>query len=372
MNDMKLVETKNCPVCESLLRERSQDMAVGRGEDLQGRYYLKPAAAALGMSLEELTKRIQTYRCLSCGNYFCDPWFNPQLASLLFGVAAPDHLFAWGNFENWLHRRSPAQDRMQELFDIVIRMIGPITNYAEFGCPFQGLLMQFKGMEAKPFQRIMLFSKALNRQPDVRWSRITWLYNAQARWCGYIAVFSLHFRGVLVKLANLTKTRSIRSIPTSSDVVSNTTLLPTQRFLLTRDTTMGWGSNCVRFGASCRYFAQTILGAKVIPLEEAHRKELPRFDLIGIFNILDHTTFPMDIVRKSLELADHVLVVTHRAALAGKQHLYAFSDEFVSWLNQVFDGASANDLSDLVGKDGKDNIYVIISRKGRSDNAYQR
>lgn len=138
--------------------------------------------------------------------------------------------------------------------------------------------------------------------------------------------------------------------------------LPAKRYLLTRDTTLGWGSNCVRFGATCRYFAQTVLGADVIPMEEIHRRAVLNFDLIGIFNNLDHTSSPLDIVRSALEMADHVLLVTHRAALAGKQHLYAFSDEFSVWLNQLLDGVSTKDLSSVMGADGKDFMYVLISR----------
>lgn len=117
---------------------------------------------------------------------------------------------------------------------------------------------------------------------------------------------------------------------------------------------MGWGSNCVRYGASCRYFARTVLDAHVIPINEADRTGLPRFDLIGIFNSLDHTTFPMDVIRRCLGLAEHVLIVTHHATLAGKQHWFAFSDDFAAWLGKSLEGITAESLHDEVGGGRRD------------------
>lgn len=374
MNNMKLVETKNCPVCGGVERVASDGMARMRlkGPPLEGLHYLKHVAATLGVSVDELVERVNTYRCLSCGNYFCDPWFSPELASSLFCADAPDHLFAWGGFENWLHRRPPVQTLNERLYTMVTRKIGPISSYAEFGCPFQGFLIEWKGHEAAPSERISSFARALYREPDVRWSKITRLYNAGQRWCGRLAVFSLRIRGALVRLATLkeelNKGGSIKDgLAEYEDIVSS---LPRLRYLLTQDTTKGWGSNCVRYGASCRYFAHRVLGADVIPMDEAQRNGFPHFDLIGIFNSLDHTTFPLDVIRSSLKLADHVLIVTHRATHAGKQHLYAFSDDFPEWLNKSLGGTLAEDMNIEVDVEGhRDYNIILLTKKAGTHDA---
>ncbi len=145
-------------------------------------------------------------------------------------------------------------------------------------------------------------------------------------------------------------------IPTSS--------LPARRSLLTQDTTKGWGNNCVRYGAGCRYFAHTVLGADVIPIDDVHRNGFLNFDLVGIFNILDHTTFPLEVIRKSLELSDKVLVVTHNAIHAGKQHLFAFGDDFAGWLDKSLEEISVEDLYSEVDAVGvRDYNYILLSKK---------
>jgi hypothetical protein len=120
----------------------------------------------------------------------------------------------------------------------------------------------------------------------------------------------------------------------------------------------------VRYGSSCQYFAHTVLGAHVIPLGEAYQSGILHFDLIGIFNSLDHTVFPLDVIHKSLQLADHVLVVTHHARHAGKQHLYAFGDDFTGWLNRSLQGVSAEDLCSEMDVEGdREYNYILLSRK---------
>jgi hypothetical protein len=354
----RLVRTSRCPICGSGQFEASDGMATGRDGDLQGIHYIKHGAAALGMSVEQFVEHATTYRCLSCRNYFCDPWFSPELAASLFCVDAPDHLFAWGAFENWLHRRPPGETRNERLYMTVRERIGPIASYAEFACPFQGFLMTWRGHEMPPARRLDTFSAALRRPPDVRWSRISRVYNALQRGSGRIAVLALRARGLLVKLSMGLRGSRGKSSERMSDVGS----LPQRRYLLTRDTSIGWGSNCVRFGGSCRYFASTVLGASVLPMHEARSVAAARFDLIGVFNSLDHTAAPLEVIRELLQLSKHVLLVTHYAKHAGKQHWFAFSDDFSSWLREALPGVAVEDLVAEPDRGEETGNYILLSK----------
>lgn len=357
MKGFALVEVGRCPVCGGSEREPTDGMSVARGRQLQGLYYLRPVAAELGITVEEFTEQAKSYKCLGCGNFYCDPWLNPELSSAIFNAQGPDHLFAWTNFEIWLHRRPPFRTN-ELLYEIVLKRVGRIATYAEFGCPFQGFLMRFRQQEATPSQRLSLFSRALRRPPDARWMLIPRLYNAAQRWLGRLAVMSLRSRGFLVLLQE--KLRGSGGADRSDATVLP---MPKQRYLLTRDTHVGWGSNCVRYGASCRYFAHTVLGAHVLPMEDVYARGGLTFDLIGIFNTLDHTSFPLDVVRKSLQLARHVLLVTHHARHAGKQHSYAFGDDFARWLETSLDDVSAVDLYREIEPATHDNNYILLSRR---------
>lgn len=346
MNNVKLVGIKKCPVCGGVDREISNGMSSENGL-----HYLKHAAAALGLSVEDMVARAKVYRCLSCGSYFCDPWLSPELASLLFCAGSPDHIAGWANFESWLPRNRNLTGR---LYSIVTRRIGPISTYAEFGCPFQGFLLQFKEYETSPSERISLFARALNRQPDVRWSRIPRFYNRVQCWCGRLAVLAFRFIALLASWqGHIRRDNDVRVVTP-----------PRHRYLLTQENTNGWGSNCVRYGASCRYFAHTMCDASVIPINELiYQNGSQRFDLIGIFNTLDHTMFPLDLLKKALELSDYILVVGHTGTGAGKQHLFSFCDDCVAWLNRELDGISAVDLNSEIDPEGIDNNhYILVSR----------
>lgn len=318
-----------------------------------GYHYLKHAAVRLGVSVAELGERAKVFKCSVCGSYYCDPWLSPELASQVFCAGAPDHIAGWGNFEEWLSNAAPnvIEARNRHLYSMLSDRIGPIRSYAEFGCPFQGWLLLMRGAQLKPKERIRSFSKALQREPDVRWSKVTRIYHAAERWPRRLAIAYLKVRAWKESLRRKKVAEMIQPFPA-------------KRVFLTEDTTRGWGSNCVRYGASCRYFASQVLDAEVIPLAEARAEPAFRFDVVGIFNNLDHTRAPVDVLRRCLELANHVLIVTHNASHAGRQHQYAFGAEFPAWLQSAVGGVDVFDLRHEPGFDALSHDYdcILVSK----------
>jgi hypothetical protein len=194
----------------------------------------------------------------------------------------------------------------------------------------------------------------LDKEPDARWSNVTRIYHRGERWLRKLMAGYLR--------ARYWKEQIRRPV-----VPARLGPVPAQRVFLTEDTSRGWGSNCVRYGASCRYFARQTLSADVIPLAQATAIASFQFDLIGVFNSLDHTTAPVNVIRNCLSIASHVLVVTHHASHAGRQHLYAFADNFPAWLGQQLPNAVTHDLAGEVesGNLPSDCNYILVSRSGQ-------
>lgn len=344
-----LKEINQCPVCNSVQRKDFDGMSTRK---TAGYHYLKPAAELLNRTVEDLVEEIKVYQCTNCLNFYCNPWLNSELSSHVFCVGAPDHIAGWGNLEQWISSVNPnaVEKRNNLIFKLVLDKLGPIYNYAEFGCPFQGFLMTMKSWDLPTRQeRLDKFSYALKQQNDPRWTKYAKIYNILEGIAKKIIVWTFVLRSLKKDQLDV-KTRNYAH------------QAPLNRKFLTEDTNIGWGVNCVRYGSSCRYFANRLMDVDVLPLSEFERNFSYKFDLIGIFNFLDHITAPLEMIKRCLGASSNLLIITHRASHAGRQHLWAFSDRFPEWIRENFSYAEVYDLS--IGQDlPKDYQYILITQK---------
>lgn len=344
-----LTKIKFCPVCGSKDRILSYGMSVEQGKNLQGRYYLIHIAKMLGKSVENFASDIKIHQCLNCKTYFCDPWIEKSVAKKIFNNYSADHLFAWANFESWLHRYSPQQLLLHNLFELIEKKIGKVEKYAEFGCPFQGFLLHFRGYELTPKARLKTFLNALLKVKDKRWSPMVLIYNYVTNFAGFVYVSLLSFRGFLVYL--LGRSKKIGG-----------GMSPANRYLIGKETSIGWGGNCVRFGGTCKYFADTVLSAQNISFDELSELNENAFDLIGCFNIIDHHLDPLSVIKKHLKVSRNVLLVTHKPIYAGKQHLFALGDEFVDYLKKSLPGIKVDNLNLTMKSFDPYNNYILLGK----------
>ncbi len=350
---MSLVPITHCPVCCSADRLPASDGIASRRKDT-GRHYLVHAAERLGVTIDQALEAIRVYQCSRCRSYYCDPWLSPQIAAYIFTEGAPDHIAGWANFEHWLGSPQPnsVEAANNQLYRKLLKKIGPITSYAEYACPFQGFLLLFGRLETTPAMRVSAFSRAIHRRSDIRWTIGPRLHHAAQKLA--------HWATIIYHQLRVMKHGQI--LPFESVVE-----LPTTRRLLTQGSAKAWGSNCVRYGASCSYFASKLLGADVQPFDEnlRHVDKCPdqAVDLLGIFDILDHTEDPMSVIINAMKIARHVVIVTHHAEVAGKQHLFAFHESFSSWLESTLNSARVTDLTpEMLASGHRDYIYLLISR----------
>lgn len=351
---MGLVAINECPVCGGGERLPANDGIASRRRDT-GRFYLEHAAARLGVTLDQALDAINVFQCQACKSYYCDPWLDPAVATQIFTVDAPDHLAGWANFEHWLSSPHPntVEAANNHLYRILLKRIGGIKNYAEYACPFQGFLLLFGRLESSTKQRVTAFSQAIHRSADVRWTNGQRIHHSLQKLAHRMAVTYHRLRAL----------KNGESSYTECSVV-----LPEKRQLLTEGSTKAWGNNCVRYGASCSFYASKMLRADVQPIHErlsqVEANPESMLDLVGVFNILDHTENPLRVIFNALKLAPHVIVVTHHAAVAGKQHLFAFHDSFPSWLEAKLVGANVIDLtSEMLASGYRDYAYILISRE---------
>ena len=342
--------TPACPVCRGTQRELVPD-GQGLFKTDTGLHYLKHAARRLGLETGDLVAQAKVYRCATCRTGYLDPWLSSQTASYVFTEATPDHIAGWAMFEQWLGSTRPndVQELSGRLWDLVAKR-GPVGSYAEFGCPFQGFLLHFVGAETRPSERIGAFSAAMRREPDARWTASARIHHAASRAANALVV-AYH------------RLRALRDSWRGGAPAPAPGPFPKRRYLLTQDTIRAWSNNCVRYGGSCRYFSARVLDAASIPFW-GDAMEPASLDLIGIFNALDHVDDPVAVLRRALVLSRRVVVRTHHAAMAGKQHQYAFDESFPAWLAAALPEAAVEDLTaEMLGSGRRDDNYLLLSRR---------
>ena len=353
----RLVSVPECPVCNSGIRNRvDKDKGILDG----GNMYLKFIADKVGMSIGELSEEIKIYQCGECKSFWCDPWFDDSSSSQIFTQGSPDHPASWSSFEQWLCKPDHASTLANKrLYKILENRIGIISRYAEYGCPFNGFFLFFRGLEVNQHSRINIFSKAMKRSTDPRWSRMMRIHNKLNSLISRLTIgyFKL----------SLFKERGDITSP-----IFDKENIPVERVLFTKGGVKSWGNNCVRYGGSCQYFSSKVLNTDIIPfdrgLNSIRKNTHPKYNLLGIFNMLDHTDEPLNIVRDSLVLAENVLIVSHTPNMSGRQHLFAFDNSFSKYLATILDDKFiVSDLTESVYEGNPDayykhHNYILISR----------
>lgn len=312
--------------------------------------YLQHPAAILGLDTTELVTLMNVYECVRCGTYYIDPWLSPHLAASIFVTSSPDHIAGWSAFQQWIEHDS-SMDLERELPSNIYvdlhRQLGGINSYAEFGCPFQGYFTRLLPIdkETRPVDR---FAHSLTlRKLDTRWPTMIRIHHALNRIKNVIFV---------IGLKTLRLKRSIRRVMPSVLNID----LPTRRVLLTEDSHLRWGANCTQFGQSCRFFASSSLGVDVMPLDVAIKHSAERFDLIGIFNSLDHSPEPLQVLQKCLTISHNVVVAGHRHHIAARQHPFAFGESTMERLAMLIGNVDVNDLTRTIDYPAKRHMFCYL------------
>jgi hypothetical protein len=134
--------------------------------------------------------------------------------------------------------------------------------------------------------------------------------------------------------------------------------LPQRRYLVYETTPCFWNTNCVSMNTTCRGLAQSVLDTPVIDVHDAQREGV-RFDLLGLFNCLDHFIEPKRVLNACLALSRAVFIEVHKNeknTAFSRQHLYAFGKDFLPHI--VDPGWHIEDVTEIVQKKGQ-NCYLV-------------
>lgn len=341
-----LTYSVHCPVCKA-----SSDNADEKPEAFDrtsGQAYLRPYADSAGLSLADLYESIKAFECRACGAVFFNPWFDQSARNRIFIEGHPVHNVGWRSLqERFEQRLNPnLQIAPDLLMEAVRARVGKVSSYAELGCPFQGLLLhmadddligsvgrdrsRFTSMRAQDYQRFL---------PPLRlFMRLGGLANAGARQLSIVRRKRNRLRGRWYEDSFPEETREVLR-----------TFVPLQ-------SSKFWGLNCSLFGDSCTALANRALGATVVPYPQ-FADSPTTYDLIGIFNVLDHQDDPLSLLRQCLKKGRAVVCLGHEAPIS-PQHHYGLGRSFFESLKETIDSCLVEELSQ---EDSGTVLYLLTS-----------
>ena len=340
-----------CPVCASTKR-------IHWPTPSQSNSYISAGARRIGVSEKIFLDSMDGHKCLFCGAVYFDPWLSLRLQKELYGEIFPQHNLGWESF--WAIVKDPHQRPNDvALHDMITEKIPSLKTYAEIGCPFNGLIpylrlteYQYRSKKYLDYPGTYDLKTAVELHPRVggmiNFERLGLSLRDFFNGVQLLRVFPLKR---LIKRC-LIRFKRAHDIPRRR----------TDCYYIRHDSSFLWGKNCKSLGVDCSTALKNCFGTQILSLEEVKAEKI-RFDLVGIFNSLDHYRDPFELLRQIFEFTDYIYLEGHCAqADWGKQHLYFLQEEVFSALPRLL--PFAEEVSDFKGR-APQNWYSLLLRKKR-------
>ena len=335
---------KICPLCGS--DERRATTKGLRRDKIPG--YLQAVAQGIGIKVESITETLHDWECNSCRCIFVDPRLSIEVLNRLFLVNAPIHNAGWAAFTKKILDEPSSEKYLGAVKRFLHNENIEIGKYLEVGCPFGGLALDL----ASPSQVVA----GLSSSPGLRET-----YSGQSR--RRILRYAINSESVRKRLQlalirgwlRIHKARRFRSGPKIDDSLTLGDVSFLNEFSMNR-----WSPGCSAYGQSCITTAHLSLKAKVVSV--GGLSDLPdlHFDLVGIFNSLDHSDSPMQLLQLVSKKAKNVIVTVHRLSDAYLQHRFAFGDETIPRICEKLE-LQCRDLSNELGDSAESWLAYLIS-----------
>lgn len=338
-----------CPVCETpnIQNTHSPDTFELQG----GHEYLQAVARSSNSRVEDLMLSFDSYLCSHCGAYYLDPWLTTAGRNSVFISGHPIHNAGWRNLQQLVERNlvpslviSP-----DEILNTASIHIGAITSYVELGCPFQGLLLHMATEDSLAKWSAKTATSTSMSPTDYR--RFLLPLRTYLFWANRISNLARLMTRALRVRDKVRRRWVNRSCPSF--------IFPPEVFFIPLQSSKFWGLNCSMYGDSCVATSRAALGVETMSYQTfANSNSDQTFDLVGLFNVLDHQDDPLELIRVCLRKAKAIICQGHNLPFA-RQHHFGLGETFFDHLENTMGHCKVVRLSP---KDNINLLYLIISQ----------
>lgn len=312
----------------------SKKLIIAKNQNYSHNFYTRAIKNDLALN-EVIFRKMKVYECVNCKIIQNNPWFSKEISFKIFNQIYGQHNRNWSNVINFFQKGiKPDHGKLFEIIDKNIK----IKNYCEFNVPFMGLMIHFFSKEYK--KNLVFYKNIFNYSLKYLSSRQvagTTINNRNKKQSDAKKYFSKIFN---LKNKNQTKRRIKKSI-----IIDNSHL--------------SWLYNDNYNSVNSRSLASELFD---INIEDFNLlKNSKKYDLFGIFHTLDHTHQPRKVLEYALNNSKYVLLYCHSNENLEKQHLFSFTNKFISYLKKkkVF----CKDLTFKIAKEFKSKeTYILCSK----------
>lgn len=278
--------------------------------------------------------KIKIRKCGRCGIIQNSPWFKKEVAQKIYTNIYGQHNKNWSNAISYF--KSGKLEAHGKLFEFICKKF-KIKRYAEYKSPFMGIMLNYFDKEIKCNKSILKKYFNLN---------IEYLNSRQVAGKNKIIMKnSIRIGNRILQKKNKIKKKFLKKIEV-------------EKYLLNDFSNFSWGINDNYNSVNSVALASEIFNNfKTISLYD---KDIPRFDLFGIFLTLDHSDKPKKILNFALNNSKHVLVHCHIDEEINKQHLFSFTKNFINYLNKS--GIFTKDITNHIVEKKYSEMYFLCSR----------
>lgn len=314
-----LQEVPVCPWCGSKKRVTSNRYS------LKINHYLRDLCQMMSVDSSELMAEMTAYKCVDCQTNYLDPFLNKYILIKFFSERKYSHRAGWGKFLDVIKKGDSSNTYKASLkqFLTLSNFFDGADEYFEVGCPFMGFL------------------PLLGNQGDLT-RTVSYFYDNQERHVRENSFGTLYPKSISLWALNIQKMKSNFFQRKSRNQIGNNTTIPKYTGMLTTNSYLMWGVNCVGDQGICPLVAKKALGIENLTIDEftlgseqSHRKHR----IISFMNTLDHQANPRQLFELALQNSKYVFVEIHSGGVIEKQHAFVLDETLLSddRLISVFD-----------------------------------
>lgn len=280
-------------------------------------------------------KKMRVYRCMRCYTMQNNPWFSKKNSFKIFNQIYGQHNRNWSNVINFFHKGIVPDHG--KLFDIINKNI-KIKNYCEFNVPFMGLMLNFFNKEYKQ---------------NLNFYKIFFDYSLKYLSSRQVAGINKNYRIKKQQDAKkyLNKLNKLKKINYLKKNIKKT--------LIVDNSHLSWLYNDNYKSVNSKSLGSSLLNIEIEDINFVNKSK--KYDLFGIFHTLDHTHQPKKILDYALTNSKYVLLYCHSDENLEKQHLFSFTDKFLSYLKK--EKIFTKNLTYDLGKSFKSKeLYILCSK----------